>query len=283
MYVRVSGRPYFSVCTIYRDQAQYLEEWIEFHRLVGAERFFLYNNNSTDNHREVLAPYLDDGIVVLHDWPVRFPAAVPSAFTHCLEEHREDSRWIAFIDLDEFLFSPQLVPVTELLPEYERHSALCVVELDFGTSGHISEPPGLVTENYLHRWNPPETSAVKCIVDPTRTRRAQSAHRFAYYEGCAVDELHRPIKGQADDAPPTTINMDGWTTTTPSFEKLRINHYWSMSEEAALRKLERWNEGDQPRPLKWVKRQIARRNDVRDDLITHYVPALREALARRGR
>ena len=66
-------KPYLSICAIYRDEAPYLREWIEFHRLVGVERFFLYNNGSEDDHLEVLAPYVEDGIVVLHDWPV-FPA-----------------------------------------------------------------------------------------------------------------------------------------------------------------------------------------------------------------
>ena len=50
-------QPYLAACTIYRDAASYLAEWIEFHRLLGVERFFLYDNGSTDDHREVLAPY----------------------------------------------------------------------------------------------------------------------------------------------------------------------------------------------------------------------------------
>lgn len=277
----MSAKPYFSVCTIYRDQAEYLAEWVEFHLLVGADRLFLYNNNSTDHHRDVLAPYLRDGTVVLHDWAIKFPRAVKTAINHCLSEHRDDSRWIAFIDLDEFLFSPTLVPVSELLPEYERHPAVCVVALEYGTSGHVTDPPGLVTENYVYRWMPPKGAAVKCIVDPARTQRAESAHRFAYQEGEAVDERHRPIRGQA--APDGPSRLDGWTTTSPSYEKLRINHYWSMSEESAMRKLARWNEDKVRRTPAAVRRQIAMRNDVRDEAITPYVPALREALARSGR
>ena len=54
-------QPYLAACTIYRDAASYLAEWIEFHRLVGVERFFLYDNGSVDDHREVLAPYVDAG------------------------------------------------------------------------------------------------------------------------------------------------------------------------------------------------------------------------------
>ena len=35
---------YLAICAIYRDEAPYLREWIEFHRLVGVEHFFLYDN-----------------------------------------------------------------------------------------------------------------------------------------------------------------------------------------------------------------------------------------------
>ena len=45
---------YLSVCAIYRNEAPYLAEWIEFHRLVGAERFFLYDNGSTASGSSVL-------------------------------------------------------------------------------------------------------------------------------------------------------------------------------------------------------------------------------------
>ena len=52
---------YLSLCAVYRDDAPYLLEWIEFHRLVGVERFFLYNNGDRDDQRELLAPYVEEG------------------------------------------------------------------------------------------------------------------------------------------------------------------------------------------------------------------------------
>ena len=98
-------RSYLSIVAIYRDEAVYLREWVEFHRIVGVERFFLYDNFSVDDHREVLAPYLDEGIVVLHEWPV-FPGQIP-AYDDALRRHGAESRWIAFIDLDEFVGDPE--------------------------------------------------------------------------------------------------------------------------------------------------------------------------------
>jgi hypothetical protein len=44
------GGAYLAACTIYRDDAAYLTEWIEFHLLMGVERFFLYDEGST-GHR----------------------------------------------------------------------------------------------------------------------------------------------------------------------------------------------------------------------------------------
>ena len=120
------GGAYLAACTIYRDDAAYLAEWIEFHRLMGVERFFLYDNGSTDDHEQVLAPYVAEGIVVVHQWPHAFlghngrPRAIFTAFEDCCGRHAQDARWIAFLDVDEFLFSPTGASLPEVLQEYER-------------------------------------------------------------------------------------------------------------------------------------------------------------------
>jgi hypothetical protein len=266
----MSARVYLSFCTIYRDQADYLAEWIEFHRLVGAERFFLYDNSSSDAHREVLAPYIEEGSVVLHEWPVKFPMALRSAFNHCLTEHGSESRWIAFIDIDEFLFSPTLEPVAELLPEYEEWPGVGVNWALYGSSGHQTRPAGLVIDNYLYRTDTEENGATKSIVDPARVAFCRNAHQFEYREGAgsAVDENKHPI--------------DGWQTESVSFAKLRINHYYTKSEEDVERKFEAWSKSARPMERRLILRKSRLLNQVRDETITHYVPALRDALARRG-
>jgi Glycosyltransferase family 92 len=266
----VRARPYFSVCTIYRDQADALAEWIEFHRLVGAERFFLYDNFSSDTHREILAPYLEEGTVVLHEWPVEFPLAITTAFDHCIKEHCGESRWIAFLDIDEFLFSPTYEPVAKLLTEFEEWPGVGVNWALFGSSGHRSSPQGLVLENYLHRAAE-MTRPIKSIVDPSRVLRSLNAHHFAYREGAgsAVDENKRPI--------------DGWITESTSFTRLRVNHYYTKSEEDAMRKVELWStKTTRPLAKEDLLSTAARFNEVLDETITYYVPRLREALARRA-
>jgi Glycosyltransferase family 92 len=274
-----ADRPaYLAACTIYRDHADELAEWIEFHLLVGVERFFLYDNGSRDRHREVLSPYVEAGLVVLHPWDMPFvapggrPIAAVQAFEHCLLRHREDARWIAFLDIDEFLFSPTGRKVSDLLPEYEQHPAVGVSRREFGSSGHQTRPTGLVIESYVqHREEIPDARAlIKSIVDPRRTRAALGVHHFLYTEGLAVDEQWRPI---------TDLHRNG--VKPISFERFRVNHYQVKSEQELREKLELWRErGAARRPQ--VPSVVGRGYSAIDRSIEGYGPRVREALARRG-
>ena len=169
---------------------------MEFHRLVGVERFFLYNNFSEDHHREVLAPYVEEGIVTIRDWPVLDGRVgqIP-AYNDCLRWHRHDSRWIAFIDLDEFLFIPGGESLPSVLAEYEQWPAVAVRWAMFGTSGHKTRPPGLVIENYQRRIEFDGGINMKTVADPTRVTTCLSAHHFGYPYLSAVDENHFPVQG----------------------------------------------------------------------------------------
>ncbi len=218
-------RAYLSICAIYRNEADYIEEWLEFHRLVGVERFFLYNNQSTDNHLEVLAPYIEDGIVVWQDWPM-FPGQL-EAYQHCVEHHRDASRWIAFIDLDEFLFSPTGRPLPDVLRDFEEYRGVVVNCIFFGTSGHQTPPPGLVVENYTRRapLDAPRHRIVKSIVDPARTVAIGTVPHFFHYGDRvkAVDENFQDARGEK--------------TEQVSVELLRINHYFTRSKQERRRKI----------------------------------------------
>jgi len=270
----VSPKPYLSVCSMYRDHADYLREWIEFHRLVGVDRFFLYDNESSDDHLDVLRPYIDDGIVVLHHWPTPesvergVPWGLIAAFDDCLARHRHDSRWIAFIDIDEFLFAPGAVQLPKALSAYEQSPGVYVSRLDFGTSGHRHRPPGLVIESYLRRrrYSSEDLEWAKSIVDPERAVKCVNAHIFLYEDGFAVDVDHVPVVRPPFG--PTPVKMS----------PLRINHYVTKSEEEYRAKLGQWEAAGHsldPGPG-WLEALV----DEFDDEIASYVPALREAVGR---
>src|SRR3954469_12993017 len=177
-----AGKPYLAVCAIYRWATEYLREWIAFHRLQGVERFFMYDNENDDDHLEVLRPFIEDGTVVVHEWS-HHPGQ-KLAFIDCLERHRDDARWIAFIDCDAFLFSPTRQPLPEVLRRYEQWPGVGVNRRWMGTSFHREKPPGLVLENFTYGLDLPEPNrAIKSIVDPRRAESCLNAHAFTYKDG----------------------------------------------------------------------------------------------------
>lgn len=90
-----------AICAIAKNEGPYFKEWIEWHLNQGVEKFYIYDNDSADNTRQVLEPYIKRGVVEYNFFP-GLQRQLP-AYDDCLERHRTDTRWIAFIDIDEFI------------------------------------------------------------------------------------------------------------------------------------------------------------------------------------
>lgn len=216
-----------AIAAIFREEAPFLDEWLSFHRGVGASHFYLYNNFSTDNYGEVLAPWIAAGLVTLIDWPVQ--VGQRSAYKDALRRTRYNARWVAFIDIDEFLFSPTAVDIRPILRQYADLPGIEVWQVFFGSGGHEKRPNLPVTEAYL-RAAGAERTTVKTIANP-RLVRKHDVHQFKYWGGHALDTDRLPVT--KDRAPVLDI--------------LRINHYWSRSLEDLATKIRR---GDASTPDK---------------------------------
>lgn len=244
------NRYYLAICAIFRGEAHYLDEWLKFHISVGAEHFFLYDNRSTDKSSQRLVRYMDEGFVTRIDWPIskNTQGAQKKAYQHCLEKFGQTSHWIAFIDLDEFLFSPRN-KLSKILQDYENFCGVVAHWQCYGSSGHVHRPEGLVTDNFLFRArsNWARNRRVKSIVDPSRTLAPNGVHFFHYRnQAKAVDENQRPITVKPTKKRKLYTSIIGWWPDFPidpyasqnviedpriSVNTIRINHYTIKSYE----------------------------------------------------
>ena len=137
-----------SICAIFRDEALYLKEWIEFNRLVGVEHFYLYNNFSKDHYLDVLQPYIDSGIVSLKDWPVK--QGQMSAYQDFFDTHAHETKWVGLIDIDEFVIPNKHNNIYDFLKGFENRPSVIIYWKVMGSGGKLSRSlDGLVTEDLV--------------------------------------------------------------------------------------------------------------------------------------
>lgn len=259
-----------SICLIFQNEAPYLKEWIEFHRLLGVDHFYLYNNLSTDNYQQVLKPYIRKGIVDLVEWPhpadnvQEWDKIQVAAYQHAWLKAIGQTKWLAFLDSDEFLFPVRHTNLPKFLTRYEKENhigGVCVNWVMYGTSGVKKIPEDKLLIETLVYSQQGGHDHFKSIVRPERVAEVCSPHYVHYQKGiCHCTPSNKPVL-------PPCIEID----------QLRINHYWSRDE---------WylNEIKIPRRLKWgtppevCQQWTQANNSMYNDAILRFVPALRKKM-----
>lgn len=221
---------------IFKDEATYLDEWLTFHRGVGVDHFYMYNNFSSDDYLSVLKPWIESGWVTLIDWPMK--AGQIHAYADCIKKFKNKTRWMVFIDIDEFLFSPKTRDIRTVLREYTDLAGIFVFWILFGSSGHVSRPPGSVIEAYTKRLDDHTADTEKAMRGVSA--RAQQGKTIFNPRLIRIVDHHMPVPwwGQILDEgrnlPPRHAK-----TRKVAFSVLRVNHYWSKSIEEFHEKVAR--------------------------------------------
>lgn len=205
---------YASLCAIIKDEGPDIREWLSYHLAIGFEHVFLYDNNSLVPVRVELGDYISAGLVTVTEWPLT-QAQQLSAYWHALNTFGGTTKWLAFIDADEFVFPRRHDDIRDFLDAYADFGGVGVHWAMFGSNGHVSRPAGLVLKNYtLSLGLDPH---IKSIVQPRRVQRPISAHHFAYRAGAwCVNEDKVPVRD---------------FMSYPLAEQIRINHYYYKSQQ----------------------------------------------------
>jgi hypothetical protein len=269
---------HLAVCAIFNDDAAYLKEWIEYHRLLGVDHFYLYNHFSEDGYLSVLQPYIDQGIVTLTDWFYKastrpeWQKVQQNAYTHCLAIASKETQWLAAIDTDEFIFPIKERTIPEFLKSYERYAGVLINWQMYGTSNVWEIPAGkLMIEMLTLKAEPLHEKCyqMKTIVKPQYATRALSAHIFEYkpsYYAVATDFT-----------PDHKILIQDYMIDRVLIDKARINHYWTRNErffmEGKIARIEKMHK-DTSRALDLAGQM----NTVEDRCMDKYIAPLRDAM-----
>ncbi|MBQ7942209.1 MAG: glycosyltransferase family 92 protein [Muribaculaceae bacterium] len=217
---------YLAVCAIAKNEGSYFKEWIEWHHKHGVEKFYIYDNESTDCTKEVLEPYIKSGLVEYSYFPgYRKQLA---AYDDCLAKHRMENRWIAFIDLDEFIVPIKDNSIPDFLKRFEGVPAVEINWLVYGSGGAKERTPGTMMERFKRHSQPTHylNRHVKSIVDTRKIYNLIGCHEASRISGYASDTHGNPIK-------------KNFRSREPLQDIIRINHYAVRSFEEFIEKQSR--------------------------------------------
>lgn len=220
--------------TVMRDTYQpYLIEWLNYHKSIGVDYFFLYDNESIVSLIEAVEniPFKKD--IFIHPISglpsptidiqkisyLKFLSDIQSNFLpHCDR--------VAFIDEDEFIICEN-GDIKKTLEDYAEFSGIGISWRIFGSSGLSSQTSDSQMKKFTRYTNSTYRANVniKSIVNPYLVKDTLNPHIFSYTKGFCVDIDKNPIEGSF--------------IMSPIYKKLWINHYFTRSLEEWVEKVER--------------------------------------------
>lgn len=265
---------YLSIAAIYKNEPDIIE-WIEYHKLAGVERFYLYDNESTDDSLEKLKPYIEDGTVIykyISGECMQYPV-----YRDAVCRYKNETHWMAFIDLDEYICPVQEYDIKSVLNDYDKYPGFGINWIMFDSNGQTKQSDKLVIETYtrvMKDYQHKVNHHIKSIIKPEKVAYITNAH-FCFYKNkeLAVNENYSTIGNSSNYE-----NVNNAFTDYHSSEKIRINHYYSKSLENFKKKVAKGlATSTRKRPKKWLG-PIFDVETTNDYVIQKYLPELKKIM-----
>ncbi len=165
-----------SICAVFKNEALYLKDWIEYHLSIGVDHLYLYNIGSRDFYEQILKTYIRDNTVTLVNWPEALVYHDDLAFSWALTTQipayenavnflaKDETNWLVFLDIDEFLVLSK-GSLKNLLGKYSEFPGIAFsTEFFDGAIYNTLNKKTLRDETYEITLSPPE------ILDKTVTK-----------------------------------------------------------------------------------------------------------------
>ena len=242
-----------SIMACARWETAYITEWLLYHQAIGFDHVYLYCNDEdpTDLYMQVL-PFCrgDAPFVTFHHFP--YQGQQFYMMMHALRQHKDASRWVAFLDVDEFLVLPALDNIQDYLrrcpPDWD---AIHFNWFFFGNNDHQERPAGSVLINYTRREDRLHHSAKSITrsakIDLSKIR--QKVYVWHGWDGVFGPDF-RAVNVLGDPMELVRGSDEGHTYVKSPEIQLRIrnvgfiNHYAFKSARDFHRRIERGTAGD---------------------------------------
>lgn len=223
---QVNGR--FYICTMIKDEHEYIREWALHNRAIGFDKIVLYDDNSSHSYDKELGDLMRDGFIEMRKWtgePWKRQMRVFNDFVWSGDWG--DNDYCAFIDVDEFLCFDDGKTVAEFMELYAEFAGVGLSWKMYNANGRIEKPKGIPTpEAYTTEFQYPQPH-IKVIGRLKDILTFPTPHSFIPKNGRLVTTSNHTIYG-------IDVDRDDYTNG-------HIKHYITKSWEDWVQRLKRGN------------------------------------------
>jgi hypothetical protein len=137
------GKSYTAICVIIKNELRYIDEWVDYHMLIGFSKIFVYDN-SDDHGSTIRWRNSRKDRDRLQIFKVEGERQQMNSYKKCAKEAKyQNVSWLLFSDIDEFVLLKKHARVDYFVNEYGKFGQILLQWRVFGTMGKIlysSEP-----------------------------------------------------------------------------------------------------------------------------------------------
>ena len=141
-----------ALCVIAKKENKYIKEFIDHYKNLGFNTVFLYDNNDIEgeNFDIILKEYIKKKFVKI----INFRGLIRPqqlAYNQCYNNNKYNYNWIAFYDVDEFLFFHKYKKINDFLSlsKFKNCSSLLINWKYYGDNNNIFYKPKPLKERFI--------------------------------------------------------------------------------------------------------------------------------------
>ena len=148
-----------AICIIVKQENLYIKEFVNYYKELGIKKIFLYDNNEINGEylEEILySDILNEFVEIINYRGLYKPQK--KAYNDCYENNQNDFNWIAFFDVDEFLYLKNNTNIIEFLSlsRFENCSSILINWKYYGDNNLIYYEPKPIQERFTKPFTFPK-------------------------------------------------------------------------------------------------------------------------------
>ena len=223
-----------ALCVMAKREKNYILEFIDYYKKLGASKIFIYDNNDVGGERYniLLEKYIKTKFVEIFDYRGLFKPQA-KAYNECYENNKNKYNWFVFYDIDEYLYFTNFTNINDFLaqPQFNKCSSILINWKYYGDNDKLYYEPKSLQERFTKPYNFTESAKRNILL--------YGASKTIAKGGLNITWVHFPHFLKDSKMCNALGNFKEKPLTPPEHSVAYIKHYATKSTEEYAEHLRR--------------------------------------------